>query len=104
MTMRLSDDPYAPAWQRFEMNEECVWLQSLDDVFNIVQMDFTEFHAFPWGGVATGCCSGHASKQAGKAVRSQGHRDRKKRSRILAALKQNRNIYRKNIRVCTQVG
>ena len=39
-------------------------------------------------------CGGHASKQAGKALRSQGHPHRTKRCRILATLKQEK--------VCTQ--
>ena len=42
MTMTLSDDPYPSAWQKFKVNEECVWLKSLDDVFNIIQTDFTQ--------------------------------------------------------------
>ena len=42
MTMTLSDDPYPSAWQKFKVNEECVWLKSLDDVFNIVETDFTQ--------------------------------------------------------------
>ena len=42
MTMILSDDPYPSAWQKVKVNEECVWLKSLDDVFNIVQTDFTQ--------------------------------------------------------------
>ena len=41
MTMTLSDDPYVSAWQKFKVNEECVWLKSLDDVFTIVQTDCT---------------------------------------------------------------
>ena len=39
-------------------------------------------------------CAGHASKQAGKALRSQGHPNRTKRSTILATLKQKK--------VCTE--
>ena len=50
--------------------------------------------AFPWGGLATGRCGGHTSKQAGKALRSQGHPRRRKRSRILATLKQKKSIYK----------
>ena len=38
------------------------------------------------GGLATGRCGGHASKQAGKALRSRGHPQRTKRSGILAIL------------------
>ena len=43
-------------------------------------------------------CGGHTSKQVGKALCSQGHPHRKKRSRILAM------YVHKHIRVCTQVG
>ena len=42
MTMTRSDDPYPSAWQKFKVNEECVWLKSLDDVFNIVETAFTQ--------------------------------------------------------------
>ena len=49
-----------------------------------------------WGGLARGRCGEHASKQAGKALRSQGHHHRTKRSRILATLKQNKSMYQKN--------
>ena len=49
---------------------------------------------FPWEGLAWGRCGGHASKQAGKALRSQGHPHRTKRSRILATLKQNKGMYK----------
>ena len=47
---------------------------------------------FPWGGLATGRCGGHASKQVGKALRSQGHPHRTKRSGILATLQQNKSM------------
>ena len=45
-------------------------------------------NAFPGGALATARCSGHASKQAGKELRSQGHPHGAKRSRILATPKQ----------------
>ena len=48
--------------------------------------------AFLCGGLATARCSRHASKQAGKALRSQGHPHRIKRSRILATLQQNKGM------------
>ena len=38
----LSDDPCPSVWQKLKVNEECVWLKSLDDIFNIVQTDFTQ--------------------------------------------------------------
>ena len=52
------------------------------------------FDAFPWGGLTTERCGGHASKQAGKALRSKGHPHRTKRSRILATLKENEGMYK----------
>ena len=60
--------------------------------------------AFPWGGLSTGRCGRHAGKQAGKEQRSQGHPHRRKCSRILATLKENKSMYKNHIRVCTQVG
>ena len=39
------------------------------------------------------CYGGHASKQAGKALRSQGLPHRTKLSRILTTLKQNKSMY-----------
>ena len=46
------------------------------------------------GGLATGRCGGHASKQAGKALLSQGHPHRIRHSRILATLEQNKRMYK----------
>ena len=34
----------------------------------VPQLRYNAFDAFPWGGLATGRCGGHASKQAGKAL------------------------------------
>ena len=38
-------------------------------------------------------CGGHESKEAGKALHSQGHSHGTKHSRILATLKQNKRMY-----------
>ena len=54
--------------------------------------------AFPWGGLATGRCGRHASKQARKALRSQGYLHRTKSSRMLATLKQNKSMYKNTSR------
>ena len=48
------------------------------------------------GGLAKRRWGGHASKQAGKALRLQGQPHRTKRSRILATLQQNKGMYEKN--------
>ena len=37
MGMTLCDDPYPSAWQGFKVNEECVWVKPLDDIFIIIQ-------------------------------------------------------------------
>ena len=49
---------------------------------------------FPLGSLATARCGGHAGKQAGKALRSQGHPHRTKRPRIVATLKENKSMYK----------